>query len=199
MVLALPLLLALLLSLVLGGSLRAIGEIRLRSLWLFYAAIGAQVVAFPFAFLPWTTPDSLQRALWLCSYALLATGAARNAHIRGVRVIAVGMALNLAAVVVNGGRMPVLPDAMRDAGHEYGVRMNSVAAADPRLDWLVDRWAAPEWVPLANVFSVGDVVIALGALALGLAATGVTRSGVLLRLRAVSPGPSARSPGVRHR
>jgi hypothetical protein len=72
---------------------------------------------------------------------------------------------------------------MREAGHDYGVRMNSVAAADPRLDWLVDRWAAPEWMPLANVFSVGDVVIALGAVALGLGATGVTRSGVLLRLQ----------------
>ncbi len=84
------------------------------------------------------------------------------------------MILNLVAVIANGGRMPVLPDAMHRAGHDYGVRMNSVAAADPRLDWLVDRWAAPEWVPLANVFSAGDVVIALGALALGLAATGAS-------------------------
>jgi hypothetical protein len=65
--------------------------------------------------------------------------------------------------------------------------MNSVAAPDPRLDWLVDRWAAPEWVPLANVFSVGDVVIALGALTLGLAITGVTRHGLALPLRAKAP------------
>jgi hypothetical protein len=187
MVLALPLILGLLVSLAVGGSLRAVANVRLRSLWLFYLAIGVQIVAFPFAFLPWATPGSLQRILWLCSYGLLALGAARNLHVRGVPLIVAGMSLNLAAVLANGGRMPVLPDAMRAAGHEYGVRMNSIAAADPRLEWLVDRWAAPEWVPLANVFSVGDVVIALGALALGLTVTG-TRGRVLLRLRR---GPNA--------
>jgi hypothetical protein len=187
MVLALPLLLGVLVSLALGGSLRAVANVRLRSLWLFYLAIGLQVVAFPFAFLPWTTPDVVQRALWLCSYGLLAVGAARNLHLRGVVLVLAGMSLNLAAVVANGGRMPVVPEAMRDAGHDYGVRMNSIAAPEPRLDWLVDRWAAPDWVPLANVFSVGDVVIALGALALGLAVTGMTASRVPLRLRARAP------------
>lgn len=190
MVLALPLLLGLLVSLALGGSLRAVASVRLRGVWLFYLAIGAQVVAFPFAFLPWSTPDSLQRILWLCSYGLLALGAAWNLHVRGMRLIVAGMTLNLAAILANGGRMPVLPDAMRAAGHEYGVQMNSIAAADPRLDWLVDRWAAPEWVPLANVFSVGDVVIALGALAVGLTVTGLTRGRVLVRLR-TGPNPAA--------
>jgi hypothetical protein len=183
MALALALLLGVLLSLVAGGSLRAVGKLRVRSIGLLYAAIGLQVVAFPFAFLPWTTPGALQRVLWLLSYALLVVGAARNFHIPGVRVIATGMSLNLVAVMANGGRMPVLPDAMHGAGHDYGVRMNSVAAADPQLDVLVDRWAAPDWIPLANVFSVGDVIIAIGALALGFAATGVSRSGVRLRLQ----------------
>ncbi len=79
--------------------------------------------------------------------------------------------------------MPVLPDATRAAGHEYGIRMNSSAADHPRLDWLVDRWAAREWVPLANVFSLGDDEIALGALILGLTLTGVTRGAVRLPLR----------------
>ena len=41
--------------------------------------------------------------------------------------------------------------------------MNSVALADPRLPWLIDRFATPRWVPFASVFSVGDVLIVLGA------------------------------------
>ena len=45
--------------------------------------------------------------------------------------------------------------------------------SDPTLPWLVDRWAAPDWIPLANVFSVGDVVIALGAVVIVLAGMGV--------------------------
>jgi hypothetical protein len=50
--------------------------------------------------------------------------------------------------------------------------MNSEAMAHPALAWLVDRWAAPHWIPLANIFSVGDVAIAVGGFVLALAVTG---------------------------
>jgi hypothetical protein len=36
----------------------------------------------------------------------------------------------------------------------------------------VDRWAAPSWVPLGNVFSVGDVLIAIGVVVTLAAAMG---------------------------
>ena len=39
---------------------------------------------------------------------------------------------------------------------------NSIQIVAPHISWLVDRWGAPAWVPLANVFSVGDVLIAAG-------------------------------------
>ena len=45
--------------------------------------------------------------------------------------------------------------------------------SEPNLPWLVDRWAAPDWLSLANVFSVGDVVIAFGAFVIVLAGMGV--------------------------
>jgi hypothetical protein len=32
----------------------------------------------------------------------------------------------------------------------------------PQLAALVDRWAVPHWIPLGNVYSVGDVLIAIG-------------------------------------
>ena len=51
---------------------------------------------------------------------------------------------------------------LRAAGTDYEVHNNSVQLAAPHLGALVDRWAAPHWVPLANVYSVGDVLIALG-------------------------------------
>ena len=84
-----------------------------------------------------------------------------------------GMLLNLAAIMSNGGHMPALPRAMRDAGLAYtGVHNNSVAEAHPRLVWFVDRWAAPSWIPAGNVFSVGDVLIGVGAVVLIAAAMG---------------------------
>ena len=41
---------------------------------------------------------------------------------------------------------------------------NSIQLGHPHLGALVDRWAVPSWMPLANVYSVGDVLIALGTI-----------------------------------
>ena len=168
----LPISLAVPLALLCGGRLGRVAELRLRGLWLFFLAFGIQVVAFPFAFLPWTTGEDAAKALWLVSYGCLLVAAVWNRRIIGAQIVALGMALNLVAILVNGGRMPATPEAMQAAELDFAVRHNSVAAADPSLPWLVDRFAAPEWVPLTNVFSVGDVVIAAGAFALVFAATG---------------------------
>ena len=84
---------------------------------------------------------------------------------RGFGLLALGMLSNLTAIVANGGHMPALPSAMIDAGVAYdGVHLNSIGDPDPNVAWLVDRWGAPEWVPWANVYSVGDVLLAAGAI-----------------------------------
>ena len=110
--------------------------------------------------------------LWLVSYALFALGAAPNLRIAGVALVAAGMLSNVAAILSNGGHMPALPAALHDAGLHFEQSRNSTALLAPHLPWLVDRWAAPGWVPLANVYSVGDVLIALGGFLFALAATG---------------------------
>lgn len=172
MALGLVLLPALGVALVLGGRPGRLAEVRVRSVSLLFAALLLQVVAFPFDFLPWSTPGKVAVALWLASYGLLLAVAARNLRLPGVALVTAGIALNVAAVTANGGRMPALPEALRAAGQAYTVRHNSVAEQAPRLPWLVDRWAAPSWVPLANVFSVGDVAIAAGGTWFVLGATG---------------------------
>jgi hypothetical protein len=168
----LPIALALPLALLCGGRLGRISSLKLRGLWLFFLAVGIQVVAFPFAFLPWTTGEEAAKVLWLVSYGCLLVAAVLNRRILGAQVVAVGMALNLVAILANGGRMPATPEAMEAAGLSFAVKHNSVAASDPNVPSLVDRFAAPEWVPLTNVFSVGDVVIAVGAVVLVFGATG---------------------------
>ena len=187
MALAYPVLLAVGLGLVLGGRLGALAELPLRAPWLFLGALALQVVAFPFAVLPWTTNETAASVLWIASYGLLLVAAVLNRRIVGVPVVTVGMLLNLVAILANQGTMPVHYSAMHEAGRTDVLQANSTAMADPSLPWLVDRWAAPEWIPLANVFSVGDVVIAVGAFVLVLAAMGV-------RPR---PHPLGRSESVR--
>lgn len=161
------------LGLVLGGRVGNLAELRLRASWLFFVAIALQVVAFPAAFLPWRTDAGVASLLWLTSYAFLIVAAFLNRRIMGIPIVALGMCMNVAAIVANGGTMPVSPSAMHDAGRTAVTQANSTAVADPRLEWLVDRWAAPDWIPLANVYSIGDVVIAAGAVVVVLYAMGV--------------------------
>jgi hypothetical protein len=173
MSLVFPVLLGIGLGMLLGGRLGALANLPVRAPWLFFAALGLQVIAFPFAVLPWTTSQSIASPLWVASYALLLVGAVLNRHILGVPVVAAGMLLNLVAILANDGTMPVRYTAMRDAGRTQVEQANSTAMSDPNLAWLVDRWAAPDWIPLANVFSIGDVVIAVGAVVIVLAGMGV--------------------------
>jgi Family of unknown function (DUF5317) len=172
MALALPLVIGLALAPLLGGRLSRLGDLRLRWVGLFYVAIVLQLIAFPISHLPWRTPDRAAVVLWLVSYALFAVGAAANLRIAGVPLITVGMLSNVAAIVANGGHMPALPSALRDAGLNFVQSRNSERMSAPHLAWLVDRWGAPEWVPLANVFSLGDVLIAVGGFVFALVATG---------------------------
>jgi uncharacterized protein DUF5317 len=172
MALALPLVIGLALAPLLGGRLTKLGELRLRWIPVFYVAITLQIIAFPMAQLPWRTPDRVAIVLWLVSYGLFALGCAVNLRIPGIPLITIGMVSNVVAIVANGGHMPALPAALRAAGLNFVQSRNSERMHAPHLPWLVDRWGAPDWVPLANVFSVGDVLIAVGGLVFALVATG---------------------------
>ena len=157
-------------GLLLGGKVGKLANLDLRLIWLFYVALGLQVVAFPSGVLPWTVGDVTARVLWLVSYACLTAAAAANYRIRGALIVALGMFSNVEGVVANRGHMPAVPSALRASGIHDAVHNNSIAAAHPRLPWLIDRWAVPDWIPLGNVYSVGDVIIAVGAFVLVLSA-----------------------------
>jgi Family of unknown function (DUF5317) len=177
MVLALPFVAGVLAALPFGGRVRNLGAARFRWLSLAYVALALQIAAFPGSSLPWSTPDGVAVGLWIASDLLLAAVVVRNVRLPGVALVAAGLASNLLAVVVNGGHMPALPRALEGAGLHYTRSMNSELMTHPALPWLVDRWAAPHWIPLANIFSVGDVAIAVGGFVVGLVLTGARPPG----------------------
>ena len=84
-----------------------------------------------------------------------------NRHLPGAYLVAAGAALNLAAIAANKGTMPATPWAWHTAGYPVLVDHfeNSNVVHGARLWWLGDVFAIPKGWPLANVFSVGDVVI----------------------------------------
>src|SRR5207237_4735453 len=131
------------------------------------------LAAFPSPLWPLHASEHLATALSIGSYATLLAVFVLNVGLTGMPVAGAGMLMNLIAILANGGHMPALPSAMRAAGLTYtGVHNNSIAEAAPQLPLLVDRWAAPAWVPFGNVFSVGDVAIAIGVLLLVAGAMG---------------------------
>ncbi len=108
---------------------------------------------------------AISNAIHLGTYALCLAFLWINRRVPGGRLIAVGTACNLAAIVANGGTMPADPDAWRAAGlpeFDPTVFENSRALSSPRLLFLGDIFHIPAGWPLANVFSIGDVLIVAG-------------------------------------
>jgi hypothetical protein len=101
--------------------------------------------------------------LYAGSTAVVLLAVLASLRVPGLPLVALGAASNLAAVVANGGVMPADPGALALAGLEADAGFsNSAVFAAPSLRLLTDIFALPAAFPFANVFSVGDVLIAVG-------------------------------------
>jgi len=145
------------------GSLSKLAAARLKLVPAIFAAVALQIVIF--SVLPDGTP-LLHRALHLGSYALAAAFLVANRNVAGMAFIAMGTSLNVAAICANNGVMPASRVALRAAGNFTDAHgfANSAFLRHPRLLPLGDIFAIPKSWPLHNVYSVGDVCIAVGAI-----------------------------------
>ena len=114
---------------------------------------------------------SLGPPIYILSTLAVFVSVARNWRIAGMPIVAIGALSNLIAITANGGFMPADAAALAEAGFNgAGDHTNSVVLADPVLRPLTDIFALPAAVPLANVFSVGDVLIGVGVVVVIVAA-----------------------------
>lgn len=146
-----------------GGRLGTLAELRLRGTGVIALAIGAQVVII--SILPGGSAW-LHDAIHISTYGLAAVFAWVNRRVPGIAIAAAGGLSNFAAIAANGGVMPASPSALHTAGLgvEHGAFQNSTAVAGAHLQWLGDTFAVPASFPVHNVFSVGDVLLVIGAL-----------------------------------
>lgn len=145
----------------LGGRLDRLGDIRFRWGWLAIVGLAVQMVLFsgPVA----DAVGAAGPAIYVASTAAVLVAVLRNLAIPGIALVAIGAASNLLAIAANGGVMPASADAVGALGTADGAGFsNSVVMADPALRPLTDVFVLPTWVPFANVFSIGDVLIGLG-------------------------------------
>ena len=161
MIIPLAGLLALLSPLAFGGRLGRYAQVRIRSGWLVFAALAAQVVVIE------VLPDgdrAVLSAVHLATYAVAGLFVWRNRDVPGLLILALGAASNGITIALNGGTLPASADAVRNAGLalESEEFLNSGVLEHPRLPWLGDVFWIPDGWPMANVFSIGDVLIVLG-------------------------------------
>ena len=183
MILVTSVLAGLLIGFARGGNFAAFKTLRLRWLPLLFVAVFTQIAIFTYVagqrgfahdYGPYIHIATLLATLFVMS---------RNLHIPGMKIIMLGAALNALVIIINGGFMPS-PEARlaeagklvkvdkAESGRNDAVLSNSKTVpngtglfvdGDAPLLVLGDIFAVPKGWPFANVFSVGDVLIGVGA------------------------------------
>ncbi len=154
---------------------RRLSPLNLRLTWLALLAFLPQWLAF---YLPITrrqlAGDWAAIAL-VSSQVLLLVFAWFNRAQPGFWALSLGLVLNLFVIALNGGLMPISPETVAQlasdappqtwqVGSRLGTSKDIVLPIETmRLRWLSDRFVLPAGFPGRAAFSVGDVLIAIGA------------------------------------
>lgn len=146
-----------------------------RHSWLVVVFFLPQLLAF---YLPATRncfPAPLAAASLVISQLGLLTFCILNWRLAGMPILAIGLLMNLAVILANGGLMPISPEtvarlvspevlARLQVGERLGTSKDILLAPDAIIfPWLADRFAPPDWLPYRFAFSLGDILIGLGA------------------------------------
>jgi hypothetical protein len=125
---------------------------------LIWAALALQVVAVEVKM-----PEAVAATLHVFTYVVAFGFLWMNRRAAGVWVVAAGAFSNGLTIALNGGVLPARAEAVASAGIDPDLAFaNSAVLEHPVLPWLGDVFAWPSPLPLANVFSVGDVLIVVG-------------------------------------
>jgi hypothetical protein len=146
----------------------------LHAIWLAFFSFLPQ---FALVYVPSFRDSASDEVFALClqgSMLMLAAFTWLNHRVHGMKILLIGLALNLVVIAFNGGFMPIAPHTAgqlvseeRMAGFEPGDRFSSkdriMHPEHTRFEWLADRFLTPAGLSYRAAFSLGDVFIALGA------------------------------------
>jgi Family of unknown function (DUF5317) len=152
-------------GLALGGRLAGLASIDFRWAPLILVGFLVQIVLFTDAVA--SRVGAAGPVIYVGSTLLVGAAVLRNLRLPGMPLILLGALSNMAAILANGGFMPAAPGAMAALGKDAPtIYSNSAVLTEPALAPLIDQFALPRWLPFANVFSVGDAVLAAGVVVL---------------------------------
>jgi len=160
---------SLVIALARGGRLDRLVNLPVRWLWLFFIPLLLQLVIFTPLVKLIGNGETWVPLVHIASLLLAALALALNRHLPGVSWIAAGLTLNLIVIALNGGLMPVSAAARQFAGQAplHGSANNVILMTPDTVLWFLgDILPLPAWLPLANVYSIGDVLVTLGGVIL---------------------------------
>ena len=174
------LLTAILLGLLSGMARAELGKHRYQTLelnmpGLVLLAFLVQLCIFQLPRLSLTLRDGWMSLALITSQVILIVFSLLNLKKPGFYLLAFGTLLNVIVMVINGGWMPMAPETISNLypqaspqswtiGEHLWNSKNIVLDEEmTRLSFLSDRIVIPEWSPYRVAFSLGDVILSLGA------------------------------------
>jgi hypothetical protein len=155
---------------------RKLRPIQFKAPWLVFLAVLPQVILFQIPAVGQYIPDAMASLILVSSQAVLVGFALVNLTQPGMWVLGAGLAANFAAIVANGGWMPISPETVRHilpalpqdfplVDRRLGLSKDWIfSSSEMKLPWLSDRLTLPGWITYQVAFSIGDVLIAIGAI-----------------------------------
>ncbi len=176
-----------------GGRIGNLEHVRFTWWPLALAGLAVQLALFAGPVAQHVGPEG--PVIYVASTLVVLAALLRNLALPGLAIIAIGAILNLIPVIANGGAMPSAPEAW--------LALNGVAALpvshfsnsvligpDTLFPFLGDVFVWPRPLPLANVFSIGDAVIAVGGVVFLVAAMRRSEAQTAPAARTAAPSTS---------
>ncbi len=175
MILVIAVIASILVALVRGGRLAALARVRFEHGWL---ALAAVILQYPLVYNQVAgltiIEVPLSALMMVVSSALVVYVVWANRHLPGISLVGLGLLANLIVMALNGGWMPITPEALGrlgalswvtpqgDTAKVWGAKNVMLARGETRLWWLSDIVVLGPPFPLPTAFSVGDALIAVG-------------------------------------
>ncbi|MEW6695919.1 MAG: DUF5317 domain-containing protein [Bacillota bacterium] len=171
MIFALIVFLTLILALMTGGTLQNLKHINIRYSWLPVVAVTIKLVTHTSLRYTLSISDNLAVYLYIISLVLIAVFLLLNFRLRGFGLITVGFICNALAIGFNSGYMPVKREYLNlIATAEDLEKINQglpafnyvLTGPETKFYYLCDIFRMPDWILVTRVYSIGDILLAIG-------------------------------------
>lgn len=154
-----------------GGKFKKLGTSLLRFSWLIFLSFALQLGISIMISLGHPFVIQYRMSLYVLAYILLFVALFLNMQFKCMWFIMIGAIANFAAIMLNGGSMPIDMGILQQQGFEnmfHSISMEAFPQYIPLEEaglytsYLGKRLSMPAIYPLKQIFSIGDLLIVIG-------------------------------------